>query len=106
MWSGPCAAISRVCGDRTGPRMSSIPFRTGATCTGPGTGVAPVTEIHAFAAARRALLAGLDHDGLNRPVTCPWDTPKTLAHSASWLNIELTKNIAELGQLRLLRAAT
>ncbi|CAN5411581.1 DinB family protein [soil metagenome] len=72
----------------------------------PGTGVAAVTEVRALAAAWRALLVGLDRDGFHRPVAYPWDTPKTLAHTASWLNIELTKNMAELGQLRLLRAGT
>jgi hypothetical protein len=28
-----------------------------------------------------------------------------VAHTALWVNIELTKNISEVGQLRLLRAA-
>ena len=29
----------------------------------------------------------------------------TVAHTVLWVNIELTKNVAEIGQLRLLRAA-
>jgi hypothetical protein len=36
----------------------------------------------------------------------PWaaDAGRTIAHTALWVNVELTKNIAEIGQLRLLRA--
>jgi len=30
---------------------------------------------------------------------------RTVAHTALWVNLELTKNIAEIGQLRLSRAA-
>jgi hypothetical protein len=28
-----------------------------------------------------------------------------MAHTVLWVNVELTKNISEIGQLRLLRAA-
>jgi hypothetical protein len=28
-----------------------------------------------------------------------------MGHTASWVNVELMKNVAEIGQLRLLRAA-
>jgi hypothetical protein len=28
-----------------------------------------------------------------------------VTHTALWVNVELTKNISEIGQLRLLRAA-
>ncbi|MGU3499212.1 hypothetical protein [Mycobacterium sp. C31M] len=34
------------------------------------------------------------------------DTDRTVADTALWLNVELAKNAAEIGQLRLLRAAT
>lgn len=71
-----------------------------------GTGAAAVARIRELAVQWRALLADLDEPALSRPVPYPWDPPKTLAHLVSWVNIELTKNIAEIGQLRLLRAAT
>lgn len=67
-----------------------------------GTGVAAVARLRELAAAWRSVLSDAD---LSRSVPYPWDPPKTLAHTASWLNVELTKNVAELGQLRLIRAA-
>lgn len=38
----------------------------------------------------------------------PWrnDPEHTVAHMAGWVNSELMKNVAEIGQLRLLRAAS
>ena len=50
---------------------------------------------------------GLSGDELERSSSCPWgeDTGHTVAHTVLWVNIELTKNIAEIGQLRLIRAA-
>lgn len=62
-----------------------------------------VPRIHELGAAWRTLLDTADP---GRPCSYPWDAPKTLAHTASWVNVELMKNIAEIGQLRLLRAAT
>jgi hypothetical protein len=37
----------------------------------------------------------------------PWpnDPEHSIAHMVGWVNVELTKNSAEIGQLRLLRAA-
>lgn len=59
---------------------------------------------------RAEWLAVLDHltDGdLDAPAPFPWqdDSTKTIAHMAGWVNAELMKNAAEIGQLRLLRAA-
>jgi hypothetical protein len=44
---------------------------------------------------------------LDRPSSFPWPTDpgRTVAHTALWVNVELTKNVAEIGQLRLLRGA-
>ncbi|WP_447002145.1 DinB family protein [Saccharothrix isguenensis] len=47
------------------------------------------------------LLPGLD-------LAAPSDFPQpggTVGHTAAWVNAELMKNVAEIGQLRLLRAA-
>ncbi|RDI53141.1 DinB family protein [Nocardia mexicana] len=44
---------------------------------------------------------------LDAPAAFPWgeDADNTIAHTAAWVNAELMKNAAEIGQLRLLRAA-
>ena len=36
----------------------------------------------------------------------PDDREYTVAHMLAWVNAELMKNVAEIGQLRLLRAAS
>ena len=48
-----------------------------------------------------ALLPTLD---LSAPSTFPWPD-RTLGHTVTWVNAELMKNVTEIGQLRLLRAA-
>lgn len=58
--------------------------------TWPGDGASSVSQIRELAARWRDLLADLDVDQVR---------------TALWLNAELMKNIAEIGQLRLLRAA-
>jgi hypothetical protein len=72
--------------------------------TWPGSGPAAVARLHGLTAQWRQLLAGADLTG---PSSFPWgaDTGRTVAHTALWVNVELTKNISEIGQLRLLRAA-
>lgn len=44
---------------------------------------------------------------LSGPASFPWpvESGYTKADMAAWVNVELTKNAAELGQLRLIRAA-
>lgn len=44
---------------------------------------------------------------LRRRCSYPWgpQAARTLADTAAWVNFELTKNIAEIGQLRLIRAS-
>ncbi|GAA4614449.1 DinB family protein [Saccharopolyspora hordei] len=53
-------------------------------------------------------LGRLTDADLDGPAPFPWqdDPDKTLAHSLAWVNAELMKNVAEIGQLRLLRAAS
>ena len=64
------------------------------------------------AGASRARLTGL-HDkwvailttsDLSLSCTAPFPTPQPLSVIAAWLNVELMKNVAELGQLMRLRA--
>jgi hypothetical protein len=70
----------------------------------PGSGAAAVARLRELAARWRELLATSD---LAAPSLFPWgaDAGRIVAHTVLWVNVELTKNIAEIGQLRLLRAA-
>lgn len=59
---------------------------------------------------RTAWLAVLDQLGdadLDATASFPWrdDPAYTVAHMIAWVNAELMKNVAEIGQLRLLRHA-
>jgi hypothetical protein len=88
----------------------AIDHLTGATprdrvnVSWPGKGAAAVSRLRELAAQWRELLAGADLAG---PSSFPWgaDAERTVAHAALWVNVELTKNISEIGQLRLIRAA-
>jgi hypothetical protein len=72
--------------------------------TWPGDGLAAEVHLRDLATQWRELLARAD---LARQSAFPWaaDAGRTVAHTALWVNVELTKNISEIGQLRLLRAA-
>lgn len=54
-----------------------------------------------------AALDALADADLDAPSAYPWpgDAGLTVAHLAAWVNAELMKNAAEIGQLRLVRAA-
>ena len=75
--------------------------RTEVTWPGPD---AVVARLRGLAARWRDALPGADPVA---PSAFPWGagTDHTVAHTALWVNVELTKNVAEIGQLRLLRAA-
>jgi hypothetical protein len=70
----------------------------------PGTGAAAVAGLRDLADRWRTLLITVD---LAAPSSFPWDAQagRTVAHTALWVNVELTKNISEIGQLRLIRGA-
>ncbi len=55
-----------------------------------------------------AVLDGLDDAELDATAPFPWqnDPAHTVAHMVGWVNTELTKNVAEIGQLRMLRTAS
>jgi hypothetical protein len=90
-----------------------IDHMTGATprdrtdVTWPGNGSAAVARLRELAGRWRALLKAMTADDMARPSSFPWgaDVGRTVAHTVLWVNVELTKNISEIGQLRLLRAA-
>lgn len=70
-----------------------------------GSGAAAVARLDALRDAWVAALAEADPD---RPSAYPWpaDAGLTGTHLAGWVNAELMKNVAEIGQLRLLRTAS
>ena len=55
-----------------------------------------------------SILNGYNEADLDVPATYPWgiDSGMTVAHTVAWVNAELMKNVAEIGQLRLLWAAS
>lgn len=89
----------------------TIDHLTGATprdrtdVTWPGNGAVAVARLRESSASWREVVANADD--LNAPSSFPWgaDAGRTVAHTVLWVNVELTKNISEIGQLRLLRAA-
>lgn len=73
----------------------------------PGPGQPTVDWLRALRDAWHQVLNQLDDTDLDAVSAFPWnaDTELTMAHMIAWANAELMKNAAEVGQLRLLRAA-
>ncbi|BDH72270.1 MULTISPECIES: DinB family protein [Streptomyces] len=73
----------------------------------PGEGAAAVAWLRELREEWTAVLDGLDDAALDRPSAYPWDAEAglTVGHTAAWVNAELMKNAAEIGQLRLRYAA-
>ena len=63
-------------------------------------------RVRDLAAQWRKLLADMTIEDLDAPAAFPWpaDAGRSAADTALWVTVELTKNAAEIGQLRLLRA--
>ncbi|GGO56995.1 DinB family protein [Streptomyces lasiicapitis] len=76
----------------------------------PGPGEPAVVWLRALRDEWLTVLDGLTDADLDAPAPFPWptdgDPEHTVAHTAAWVNAELMKNAAEIGQLRLLRAAS
>jgi hypothetical protein len=87
--------------------LAELPHRRREDVAWPGTGAAAVAEIRSLAARWREAVAELGEADLQRPSGFPWpaDAGKTVTDSVFWVNVEFTKNVSEIGQLRLLRAA-
>lgn len=81
------------------------PARTDVTWPG---GAAAVSRIRELAGRWRATVESLTAADLERNSAFPWgaDSGRTVADSVLWLHVELTKNAAEIGQLRMLRAVS
>ncbi|PWI12393.1 damage-inducible protein DinB [Streptomyces sp. NWU339] len=76
--------------------------------TWPGEGPATVQWLRDLRTEWLATLDGLTDTDLDATAPFPWpsDPAYTVAHTAAWVNTELLKNATEIGQLRLLRAAS
>ncbi len=72
----------------------------------PGPGAATLSWLRDLRLRWLVLLDGLTDDALDAPTGFPWppDSGHTAAQLVAWVNAELIKNVAEIGQLRLLRA--
>ncbi|WP_183472494.1 DinB family protein [Mycolicibacterium iranicum] len=94
-WS---AAIATLAGDEL-PEPTSIRWA--------GTGEQATARVRDLAAQWRNTMSALTSDDLAAPTGFPWpeSSGRTVADTVLWVTVELTKNAAEIGQLRLLRAA-
>jgi hypothetical protein len=88
--------------------VSGAPPRERTDVAWPGSGAAAVAQLRGLAPRWRELLTNMGILDLGKTSAFPWAATagRTVAHTALWLNVELTKNISEIGQLRLLRAAS
>jgi hypothetical protein len=84
--------------------LSGATPRERTDVTWPGDGFSAVARLRELGTRWRDLLSTVDPTA---PSSFPWaaDAGLTAEHTALWVNVELTKNISEIGQLRLLRAA-
>ncbi|CAL9511152.1 DinB family protein [Streptomyces griseomycini] len=76
--------------------------------TWPGEGEPTVRWLRGLRTEWLAVLDGLTDADLDATAPFPWpdDPARTVAHMLAWVNAELMKNATEIGQLRLLRAAS
>ncbi|MEE1743815.1 MULTISPECIES: DinB family protein [unclassified Streptomyces] len=76
--------------------------------TWPGNGPATVAWLQDLRTQWLAVLDKLTDADLDVASTLPWQTPpdNTIGHVIAWLNAELMKNVAEIGQLQLIWAAS
>lgn len=94
-WSAAISAMT----DRTPRAWSEVPW--------PGDGAGALSRLGVLASQWRDTLSALTDRDLAAPAAFPWadDPERTTADTVLWVAVELTKNVAEIGQLRLLRAA-
>jgi hypothetical protein len=73
----------------------------------PGDGSKTVAWLRDLRTEWLAVLDRLSDADLDGTALFPWqgDPEHTAAHTIAWVNAELMKNVAEIGQLRLLRLA-
>lgn len=72
----------------------------------PGSAATATAWLRSLRGEWLTYLDGLGPGELSEPAPFPWpDRDHTVAQLLAWVNLELAKNVAEIGQLRLLRAA-
>lgn len=73
----------------------------------PGTADATVAWLRGIRDEWLRLLDDIDNSTLDAQTSFPWQagTGYTVADTLAWANAELMKNVTEIGQLRLIRAA-
>ncbi|GAB3851668.1 DinB family protein [Micromonospora andamanensis] len=73
----------------------------------PGPGAETVSWLRDLRTRWLAVLDDLTEGDLEAAATFPWPAGSghTVRHLVGWVNAELMKNVAEIGQLRLMRAA-
>lgn len=72
----------------------------------PATAEGIRTELTRLAETWAAVLTSLTTNDLERPVAYPWPEPRPLRMTVAWVNSELMKNTAEIGDVvRLYHAA-
>ncbi|MGY1580704.1 DinB family protein [Streptomyces sp. MN13] len=86
--------------------LQGRPPRDRTAVTWPGDGTAAVAWLHDLRTAWLTALDDLAPASLTATAPFPWpsDPRYTVADMIGWVNAELMKNVAEIGQLRLLRA--
>nr|BFE99344.1 hypothetical protein GCM10020241_10200 [Streptoalloteichus tenebrarius] len=74
----------------------------------PGPGEPTIDWLRALRVEWIAALDRMTDAELDAPAWFPWPegSGQVVAHTVAWVNAELMKNAAEIGQLRLLRAAS
>lgn len=84
------------------------PARDRTAVTWPGDAASTVARMRELRSLWTDVLDGLSDEDLDAEATFPWqgDPTMTVGHTLAWVNMELTKNVSEIGQLRLLRAAS
>lgn len=70
-----------------------------ADVTWPGSAAATVAELRRLAREWRDAIAELSPADAERPVAFPWPDERPLIYTIAWVNSELMKNVAEIGEV-------
>lgn len=65
----------------------------------PGSAASAVGQLRGLSSRWTATVAALSAADLNRPISFPWNEPRPLIFTVFWVNLELMKNVAEIGEL-------
>jgi hypothetical protein len=93
-WSG---ALGTVRGETPAPHHA---------VAWPGSAAAVLARLEELRIGWAAYLSGLSETDLEAPLAYPWHEPRPLRLALAWVNLELMKNIAEIGYARHLYAAS